>query len=286
MEYPAVFLKARAITFSLISLFSFTWVVVICIDLFIQWGALGISEKSFLFLILASNTLTLVLLLVLLILPFRSWLDGARLMLLLATHIGIASGFVIWNSKFTCPTKTADEEGVCRLLNMYILIANWVIPSLLVLYSVALAIMAYQIGKMDRGTTDLESSKFRESRQSILPIMNPGTRHLSTSMPHASFTNRESVRPIANLGEVRPSAISTPRASAIGPPRRGSLPMVNPEETRHPSMSTLHTSIINQQRRGSGSVTDSSSPHQSILEGKRSSGKSRLSKPLPGWMYY
>ncbi|KAJ3880989.1 hypothetical protein F5051DRAFT_139818 [Lentinula edodes] len=234
MEYSSVFLKARAITFSLISLISFIWVVVLCVDLFIQWSALGTSEKSFLAIMLVSNTLTLVLLLVLLILPFRPWLDGARLMLLLITHVGIASSFVVWNAKFTCPTKTADEEGVCRLLNIYILIANWIIPAALVVYALGLAVMLYKRRKLRAASSDLESSKPRQSRQSILPIMNP-------------------------------------------------------EDITHSSMSTPHISVISQQRRESLWGTNaSSSPHHSTVESKRgsSAGRSRLSKPLPGWMYY
>ncbi|KAJ3786154.1 hypothetical protein GGU10DRAFT_177304 [Lentinula aff. detonsa] len=237
MEYSSVFLKARAIIFSLISLISFIWVVVICVDLFIQWGVLSISERAFLVVMLLSNTLTLIMLLVLLILPFRPWLDGARLMLLLVMHIGIASGFALWNAKFTCPTKTVDEEGVCRLLNMYILIANWIIPATLLVYALGLAVMLYKRRKLKAVLPDLESSRSRqpESRQFILPMMVPA-------------------------------------------------------DIRFPSVSTTpHTSVISQQLResvwGAGA---SSSPPQSIVEGKRgsSSGRSRLSKPLPGSMYY
>ncbi|KAJ3935263.1 MAG: hypothetical protein NXY57DRAFT_972684 [Lentinula lateritia] len=236
MEYSSVFLKARAITFSLISLISFIWVVVLCVDIFIQWNALGSSEKTFLVIMLLSNTLTLVLLLVLLILPFRPWLDGARLMLLLITHVGIASSFVAWNAKFSCPTKTADEEGVCRLLNIYILIANWIIPAALVVYALGLTVMLYKRRKLRAASSDLESSKPRQSRQSILPIMNP-------------------------------------------------------EDITHSSMSTPHISVISRQlerRESLWGTNASSSPHHSTVESKRGSspGKSRLSKPLPGWMYY
>ncbi|KAF5391268.1 hypothetical protein D9757_001986 [Collybiopsis confluens] len=228
MEYPTVFLRARAIIFCLISLICFAWVVVLCVDLFIQWSVLGTSEKSFLFLMLASNTLTSILLLVLLILQFRPWLDGARLMLLLVTHVGIASGFVIWNSKFT----SADEEGVCWLLNMYILIANWVTPFLLVVYSLGLAIMVYRRRKIKAATTDLESSKFRASYQSVLPIMNPDIGATNLSAP--PLTARES----------RQTSISAPRVSVFSQPSRGSLPFFNLEEVRHP----IHQPRINIKR--------------------------------------
>ncbi|KAJ4488066.1 hypothetical protein J3R30DRAFT_3433070 [Lentinula aciculospora] len=234
MDYSPVFLKARAIIFSLISLISFIWVVVLCVDLFIQWSVLGTSERAFLAVMLLSNTLTLVVLLVLLILPFRPWLDGARLMLLLVAHIGIASGFVVWNTKFTCPTETVDEEGVCRLLNMYILIANWIIPAALVIYALGLAVMLYKRRKLRTAAPDLESSKSRQSQQSILPIMKP-------------------------------------------------------EDFTHPGMSTPHDSVIRQQRRESDwGMNASPSFHNSMAQDNRASnsGKSRLSKPLPGWMYY
>ncbi|KAE9399256.1 hypothetical protein BT96DRAFT_975945 [Gymnopus androsaceus JB14] len=192
MEYSPVFLKIRAISFSLISLISFIWVIVLCVDLFIQWNVLGISEKSFLAIMLLSNSLTLILLLVLLLLPFRPWLDGARLMLLLVTHIGIASAFVVSNSKFTCPTKTADEEGVCRLLNMYILIANWIIPALLVVYACGLALMVYRRRKILAASPDLESTKYSDSRESILPMMNPeNVRHPSMPTPHTSIISQQ-----------------------------------------------------------------------------------------------
>ncbi|KAF9069866.1 hypothetical protein BDP27DRAFT_1324733 [Rhodocollybia butyracea] len=326
MEYSAVFLKARAITFSLISLISFLWVVVLCVDIFIQWNALGASEKSFLSVMLLSNTLTLVLLLVLLILPFRPWLDGARLMLLLITHIGIASGFVLWNSKFTCPTKTADQEGVCRLLNMYILIANWVIPALLVGYALGLGLMIYRRRKIMAASPDLESNKFRKSQQSILPMMKAGDiRHasLSTSTPHLSIVSqqrRESSNSLSNLHpppmvKVKHSSIA-PHISIIGQPHRGSTSATYPSSISPPQLSVgnlgvpntpmPHTSFpgrrsgsasvnpsVSGQRRGSvyPSISDqrrgSGSPQQSLVESKRSSSaKGRLSKPLPNWMYY
>jgi hypothetical protein len=289
MEYPAVFLRARAITFSLISLISFLWVVVLCVDLYIQWGIFSVSERSFLVVMLVSNTMTLVMLLVLLILPFRPWLDGARLMLLLVTHIGIASAFVVWNSKFTCPTKTADEEGVCRLLNMYILIANWVIPALLIVYSLVLGLMSYRLRKV----IALEP-RFRESHESILPMINPDIRHPTMSTPHASINGRQ----LGEIGypsitvshtnistshptfigrehprETRNTSITISQTGTINQPlRRESVPPMMNKDVRHP---TPHTSIVSQPQRSRQSV-----------DGKPRIGKARLSKPLPGWMYY
>ncbi|KAJ7470653.1 regulator of Vps4 activity in the MVB pathway-domain-containing protein [Mycena latifolia] len=89
---------------------------------------------------LLTDTLTLIMLLVLLILEFRAWLDAARMLFLMLAHIGIAAAFAFWNPSFHCPTSTPDSEGVCRLLNLYILVASWIIPVLLIIYAAGLAL--------------------------------------------------------------------------------------------------------------------------------------------------
>ena len=78
---------------------------------------------------------------------FRIWLDAARLLLLLVCHIGIASSFVIWNPTIPCPDDSGssyyysglflltdiqapNSRHVCRLLNVYIIMASWVPPLL------------------------------------------------------------------------------------------------------------------------------------------------------------
>lgn len=78
---------------------------------------------------------------------FRTWLDGARLFLLLICHIGIAASFVVWSPTIPCPddseslrycecifslrnVQAPDDQRICQLLNVYILMASWVPPSL------------------------------------------------------------------------------------------------------------------------------------------------------------
>lgn len=60
---------------------------------------------------------------------------------------GVAGAFTFWNPQFHCPTfsechfifqlwvnllhaPAPDSEGVCHLLNLYILVASWIIPVL------------------------------------------------------------------------------------------------------------------------------------------------------------
>ena len=82
-----------------------------------------------------------------LLVKFRTWLDGARLLLLLTCHIGMAASFVIWIPTISCPDdsesscylnsvfqltdiQAPDDRGVCQLLNVLIAIASWVPPFL------------------------------------------------------------------------------------------------------------------------------------------------------------
>lgn len=100
------------------------------------------------------------------IVKYRPWLDAARLVLLITAHIGmldrssvltlsdvmcvlpgVAAAFAVNSPNFACPETSEfilctfdtplnvpvpapDGVGECRLFNVYILIANLVVPTL------------------------------------------------------------------------------------------------------------------------------------------------------------
>ncbi|KAJ7740721.1 hypothetical protein DFH07DRAFT_838889 [Mycena maculata] len=165
MAFSTVFLKIRAIAFSIILCISLLWVVLLCVYMFLEWDTTDSNERPIIAVMLLTNALTMIILLILLILPFRAWLDTARFLFLLLAHIGIAGTFTFWNPKFHCPTSTPDLEGVCRLLNIYILIASWIVPVLLIIYSAGLALLVARSPRQINLPT-LE-------RESILPMMRP-----------------------------------------------------------------------------------------------------------------
>ena len=50
---------------------------------------------------------------------------------LLTLHaLGIAAAYVAWLPKLRCLSSGGDEEGVCELVNTYILVGTWIIPVL------------------------------------------------------------------------------------------------------------------------------------------------------------
>ncbi|KAJ6630678.1 hypothetical protein B0H10DRAFT_1982325 [Mycena sp. CBHHK59/15] len=179
MVSSPVFLRIRAIAFSLIMAISFLWIILLCLYMYIQWDVTDSSERPTIAVMLLTNTLTLIILLILLILPFRPWLDAARFLFLILAHIGVAATFAFWNPRFHCPTSTADAEGVCRLLNLYILIASWIIPVLLIAYASGLALA------MARSSPQNKLPPME--RESILPMMRPAldsdARVLSLTYP-------------------------------------------------------------------------------------------------------
>jgi len=143
MESSPTFLKWRAAAFGCISFVSLLWIILLCIIVFERWDLLDRPEKSFLSVLLIANTINLLMLPILILCEFRPWLDAARLLYLLLANIGISAFFTYWNPKFRCPEQNADSGGVCKLINMYILLANWVNPGLLIAYSNCLAFLVW-----------------------------------------------------------------------------------------------------------------------------------------------
>jgi len=188
MVSSPLFLKARAIAFSLIILTSFVWIALLCVYMFLEWDTTDSAERPIIAVMLLTDTLTVIMLLILLILPFREWLDAARFFFLMLAHIGVAGTFAFWNPRFHCPTSTADSEGVCRLLNLYILVASWIIPVLLIVYMVGLAFAMIRSSRQ-KTLPMLE-------RESILPMMRPvldgNWRILSYSSPIEKTLDRAS----------------------------------------------------------------------------------------------
>jgi len=178
MEASPVFLKLRAVAFSCITILSLVWIVLLCVIIFYRWDISDHLERSLVLVILLTNTITVIALPVLILLQFRPWLDAARFLFLLVMHIGTAVAFTVWNPGFTCPERTADQEGECKLINMYILLGNWVVPAFLVSYTVGLALMVYRHTRRSAIMTlsKLNSDNDEEvsiGRVSILPMMKP-----------------------------------------------------------------------------------------------------------------
>jgi len=135
MEPSRVFLKVRTVAFSCIGITSFAWVVLLCVEAVYRWDESPTSERAIVVLQLLANALTVTLLLILVLLPFRLWLDAARLLFLIILHGGLAVAFTYINMQLECPNQTADHNGVCKLVNMYMLLASWVIPGFLLAYT-------------------------------------------------------------------------------------------------------------------------------------------------------
>ncbi|KAJ7452535.1 hypothetical protein B0H11DRAFT_2073881 [Mycena galericulata] len=186
MVSSPLFLKIRAIAFSLILCISLLWVTLLSVYMYFEWDVTDSDERPIIAVMLLTDTLTIILLLVLLILPFRAWLDAARFLFLLLAHIGIAATFAFWNPKFHCPTSSPDLEGVCRLLNLYILVASWVIPVLLIIYSSGLAL--FMVRSSPQNTMPLME------RDSILPMMHPSDSRVPSYSPTVDSSTAEEKR--------------------------------------------------------------------------------------------
>jgi len=178
METSSTFLKWRASAFACVSFLSLLWIILLCIIVSARWELLDRPEKAFISVLLTTNTINLIMLPILILREFRQWLDAARLLFLLSANIGIAIFFTYWNPKFQCPEQTADSQGVCQLINMYILLANWVNPGLLITYSCCLVFFVWWRSRYPPSITtkadfDDEEASIATRHPSTLPVPEP-----------------------------------------------------------------------------------------------------------------
>ncbi|EPQ58198.1 hypothetical protein GLOTRDRAFT_110068 [Gloeophyllum trabeum ATCC 11539] len=170
-----VFLRVRGIAFTIVSFTSLVWIVLLCLEIFLRWDVSDPQQRSFAVLLLIVNTITIVMLPLLILTRFRVWLDAARLLFLLMAHIGVAVAYVAWTPKFHCPDQTPDQQGVCMLVNMYILIASWVNPAFLLTYAAFLIIMVLRSPlPLDAEPTPEDDLEKAKGRASTLPLQGVG----------------------------------------------------------------------------------------------------------------
>lgn len=205
MEHSPVFLKIRTVAFSVTILICFVWIILLCYLSYARWSISDQSEHTFYVLFLIINVMTVITLPILILNRFRTWLDGARLLLLLICHIGTALAFAAWNPSLQCPHNTSDAQGVCQLLNVYILVASWVAPAFLLAYGTCLGVYAFRRASLPRHTKavdpecdDEEAQKSqRTDRRATLPMMLPDnllaprtTEDLTRNQPSVPSTSR------------------------------------------------------------------------------------------------
>ncbi|KAF9500978.1 hypothetical protein BDN71DRAFT_1585659 [Pleurotus eryngii] len=175
--FSPLFTKLRTLLFSCIIGLSFLWILLLSLDIFLQWEVSGTTDRSFLVVFLLINAITIIMLPIMMLREFRPWLDAARFLLLSLCHIGFAVMFSYWNPRIQCPDRTPDQEGVCKLLNLYLLVASWIIPVLLIVYMSGLACVVSRRRARAKLEEDIETpSVDRTSSQLTLKYPLPAVR--------------------------------------------------------------------------------------------------------------
>ncbi|OCH95038.1 hypothetical protein OBBRIDRAFT_823168 [Obba rivulosa] len=226
MEAMPMFARVRMVAFSLMIIVSLVWISLLSVEISTRWDISDPSQRGLVGVLIIVNSITAVMLPTLMIVEFRMWLDAARLLFLLLAHIGTAlfendpwfsllprllrSGtaalYTAWNAGFNCPDENSDAQGVCRLINMYILLGTWVIPAMLLAYSSWSALVYYRYPHC------LEAMIISDRRESVLPIMSPSMeRHQSLSGTFGDVVTRHSS-----------SHLSLPQHTATGERRESS----------------------------------------------------------------
>jgi len=241
-----LFLKLRGWAFGIISLLSLTWIILLSVVAYTRFSLTSRPAQTFIIVLLLVNLLTVILLPVMLLLRFRSWLDAVRLLILLTCHIGIAATYSVWVPNLQCSSSNGDEEGVCELVDMYMLIGTWIIPALLIVYSCCLALMVHR-------------------RRSRLVAEALGSKQVFSTPSLVSDSQTSTITAVGSMSQRRDLSITIPP--------RSQLPHVSPSPVPStPSVYSTQTSIY-------GGIVETE-PKSARSEKTRSS---RLSKPGPNW---
>jgi len=247
-----LFLKLRACAFGIISLLSFTWITLLCVVAYTRFTLSSRPEQTFIVILLLINLLTVILLPIMLILRFRSWLDAVRMLSLLVCHIGIAATYTVWVPKMPCSSSNEDEAGVCELVNVYTLIATWIIPVLLIVYCCCLALMVDRRKRRLAVEASLQS-KQTASSPSLVSDSQPSIATLHSDMTH---------KPVLTI---------------TVPPSRSNLSHLSRISSLTPSTPSVYSS-----RTSIYAGVAEPEPKSAWSDNTRSS---RLSKPAPNWAF-
>ncbi|KAJ3474488.1 hypothetical protein NLI96_g12431 [Meripilus lineatus] len=201
MELGPIFRRLRTTAFCCIIGVSFVWTILFCVDLFIRWDNSDIAQRNLVVVLVIVNAITVVILPILLIVRFRAWLDAIRLIFLIFAHGATALAYTLWFPFVQCPNATsADQVAVCRVFSMFILIASWINPGLLLAYAICLAVavnLYYRRGVSSPNSEMQDEEKNNDDantldtarRPSVLPIMTPPPMGAAPLMDRSSFSN-------------------------------------------------------------------------------------------------
>jgi len=146
---PRLFLVVRSIAFSLIMFLCLLWIILFTVALFAQWDVMNRTERSLIFVILAVDSITIIMLPILLLQSFRPWLDAARFFFLIILHTGVSGLFTYKSHEFQCSfAQPVDQEAVCNLIVLYVIIASWLVTACVIGYVCGLAVLFGQLSRV------------------------------------------------------------------------------------------------------------------------------------------
>ncbi|KAI6103611.1 hypothetical protein F5141DRAFT_216851 [Pisolithus sp. B1] len=252
MDSFPTFFTVRAITFACIIFLALIWIILVSVEVFTRWSISDNTSQSLMFLLILTNVITIFIPPLLLILEFRIWLDAARVLLMFVLQTGAAIAFTCWSPQIQCPNQSADDMGVCKLLNAYTVIASWIIPVILLLYSVYFAVLVYMQSRIPV-TAESPNIVPSSAKPSVLPIMDPemGEKRFSTSRGSldsgTNTPNRTSPSAPPLLPLILPRRQSTlpvqSQSASMSPQRHKSLPATRRIEGGSAPQRTMTLSI-------------------------------------------
>ncbi|KAJ3560913.1 hypothetical protein NP233_g10525 [Leucocoprinus birnbaumii] len=135
------FKRFRVLAFGISTVLAMALSVIFSLFAVREWKFYSGAQKSILVIILAINGFSTILLYLMIIVRFRLWLDGARVISLVVFQSGATVVFTI--SKPNLPCNNLGTVQTCRTIATVAVFVGWSLAGLLLFYALCLAIMSH-----------------------------------------------------------------------------------------------------------------------------------------------
>lgn len=207
-----VFKTYRVLIFAISTVLAMALAAIFAIFLVREWRYYSSAQRSILVIILVIDGCSTILLYLMIIVRFRLWLDGARIMSLVVFQAGATVAFSV--AKSTLPCNNLGSVQACKAVTTAAVFGGWSLTALLLFYALCLAVMSH----VPRPPPSDPESNLTESRlklcQSPAPSWNTSTDSKSwATVPEKRGWNDE--KRLSN------SSSEGSQASWVGPPLVG-----------------------------------------------------------------
>ncbi|KAJ3726134.1 hypothetical protein C8R42DRAFT_428526 [Lentinula raphanica] len=195
LRIVTIFKAVRAFIFAICMLLSIGCATILSIFLLRQWNDFDLISRIIVIVLTVVHSLGAILLYLMIIVQFKVWLDAARVSIFLVFVLCGALLMTLGRAKLPCSSSGIEDS--CTQSTLFVVLSSFVISGLLIIYSVALAVIAHTIPRplLAKAPSDIDEEgliRVNSRTQLIPPIEKSEARDFNTdaAYPQMDFSRR------------------------------------------------------------------------------------------------